>query len=101
ELGLAVLEIGGQRLGRGRVYRAGLRGVELDVLDRALLVLELGHGVDQNLRRLHPGRDGAGDLAAQPDPPPLGEIALFGVAVLPDRGLEASGIELAAQSAET
>ena len=89
ELGLVVLEIGGQRLGRGGIDGAGLRGVELDVLHRALLVLESGHGVDQDFRRLHPGRDGAGDLAPQPEAPLFGEIALFGVAELADRGLEA------------
>ena len=97
ELGLVVLEIGGQRLGRGRIDRAGLRGVELDEFDRALLVLETGQRIDQHLRRLDPGGDGAGDLTPQPDAALLGEIALFGVAELPDRGLEASGIECAAQ----
>ena len=95
-----VVEIGGQRLGRGRIDRAGLRGVELDVFDRALLVLEAGQRIDQHLRRLEPGRDGAGDLAPQPDAPLLGEIALFGVAELPDRGLEACRVERAAQSLE-
>ena len=100
ELGLAVLEIGRQRLGRGRVDRAGLRGVEFDVLDRALLVLETGHGVDQDLRRLDPGRDGAGDLTPQPDAPLFSEIALLGVAELADRGLEALRVELAAQPPE-
>ena len=100
ELGLVVLEIGGQRLGRGRIDRAGLRGVELDVFDRALLVLEAGQRVDQHLRRLDAGRDGAGDLAPQPDAPLFGEIALFGVAELADRGLEACRVELAAQSLE-
>ena len=39
ELHLVVLEIGGERLGRGRIDGAGLGGVELDVVDRALFVL--------------------------------------------------------------
>ena len=88
-----VLEIGGERLGRGRIDRAGLRGVELDVFDRALLVLEARQRIDQHLWRLDAGGDGAGDLAPQPDAALLGEIALFGVAELPDRGLEACGVE--------
>ena len=91
ELGLVVVEIGGQRFGRGRIDRAGLRGVELDVLDRALLVLETGQRIDQHLWRLEAGGDRAGNLAAQPDAALFGEIALFGVAELPDRGLEARG----------
>ncbi|MCW2359036.1 hypothetical protein M2239_007210 [Bradyrhizobium elkanii] len=35
-----VLEIGGERLGRGWIDGAGLRGAERDVVDRTLLVLE-------------------------------------------------------------
>ena len=100
ELGLVVVEIGGERFGRGRVDRAGLRRIELDVFDRALLVLETGQRIDQDLRRLEAGRDRARDLAPQPDAPLLGEIALFGEAELPDGGLEARRIERAVQSLE-
>ena len=46
------------------------------------------------------GGDGVGNLSSQPDAALLGEIALFGVAELPDRGLEACGVEGAAQSLE-
>jgi hypothetical protein len=95
-----VLEKGRQRLGRGRIDRARLRGIELDEFDRALLVLETGQRIDQHLWRLDAGGDRAGNLPAQPDAALLGEIALFGVAELPDRGLEACGIEVAAQSLE-
>ena len=98
ELGLVVVEIGGERLGRGRIDGAGLRGVELDVVDRALLVLEAGQRVDQQFRRLEAGRNRAGDLAAQPDAALFGEIALLGVAELADRGLETRRIELCRSS---
>ncbi len=100
ELGLAFVEIGGERFRRRRIDGAGLGGVELDVVDRALLVLETGQRVDQQLWRLKPGRDGAGDLPAQRHPPLFGEIALFGVAELPDRSLKTSRVELAANALE-
>ena len=94
ELGLVVVEIGGQRFRRRRIDRAGLRGVEFDVFDRALLVLEAAERFDQHFRRFETGRDGAGDLTPQRHPPLVGDIALLGEAELPDRGLEACRIEL-------
>ena len=93
ELGLAIVEIGGQRLRRRRIDGSGLRGVEFDVFDRALLVLEAAERLDQHFRRLEAGRNRAGDLTAQRYPPLVGDIALLGEAELPDRGLEARGLE--------
>ena len=95
-----LVEIGGQRFRRGWVDRAGLACVKFDVFDRTLLVLETGQRVDQHLRRFEAGRDRARDLTTQPDTALLGEIALFGVAELPDRGLEARGVECTVQSLE-
>ena len=60
---------------------------------RALLVLEAAEGIDQHLRRLNPGRNGAGDLTPQRHLALIGEVALLGVAELPDGGLEACRIE--------
>ena len=89
ELGLVIVEIGGQRLRRGRIDGSGLRGVELDVFDRALLVLEAAQRLDHRFRRFETGGDGAGDLPPQRHLALVGDIALLGVAELPDHGLEA------------
>ena len=95
-----IVEIAGQRLRRSRIDRAGLRGVEFDVVHRTLLILEAAECFDQHFRRFQTGGDRAGDLAPQRHPPLVGEITLFGEAELPDRGLEASGIECAADTLE-
>ena len=67
---------------------------------RALFVLEAAQRLDQHFRRLEAGRDGAGDLTPQRHPPLFGDIALFGETELPDRGLEAGRIEIAAHALE-
>ncbi len=100
ELDLVVLEIGGERLGRGRIDRAGLRGVELDEFDGALLVLEARQDVDHGLRRLEAGADRAGDLPAQRHLALLGDVALLGIAEIADHGLEAVRVEAAADALE-
>ena len=53
-----------------------------------------------SFRRFEPGRDRAGDLTPQRYPPLFGDIALFGVTELPDRGLETGRIETAGDSLE-
>ncbi|MBA7668738.1 hypothetical protein ES703_76853 [subsurface metagenome] len=95
-----VLEIGGERFGRGRIDGTGLRRIQLDVVDRALLVLEAGDGVEQRLGRLETGRDRAGDLPAQRELALLGEVALLGKAGLAQHRLEAGRIELAVETLE-
>ena len=100
ELGLVLVEIGGERLGRGRIDGAGLRRAKPQIVDRALLVLEMVQRLQQRLRRLEPGRDRAGELTPQRDPALVGEIARLGEAVLADDGLEARGIEAAAEALE-
>ena len=67
---------------------------------RALLVLEADQRIDQGFRRLEPRGDGVGDLAAQRNPALVGDIALLGVADLPDRGLEARRVEVAGDALE-
>ena len=79
---------------------AGLRGVQFDVLDAALFALEPAQRFDHEFRRLEPRRDRSGDLTPHRHPPLLGEIALFGEAVLPDRGLETGRIEIAVHAPE-
>ncbi len=65
ELGLVVVEIGGQRLRRRRIDGSGLRGVEFDVFDSALLVLEAAERLDHRFRRFESGGNRAGDLTPQ------------------------------------
>ncbi len=100
ELGLVVVEIAGQRFRRRRIDRSGLGGVEFDVFDRALLVLEAAERLDHRFRRLETGGDRAGDLAPQRHPALVGDIALLGEAELPDHRLEACRIECAADALE-
>ena len=68
ELGLALVEIGGQRFRRRRIDGAGLRGVELDVFDGALFVLEAAQRLDQRLSavRARPRPCRRSDAAAIP-----------------------------------
>ena len=87
------VEIAGQRFRRRRLDGASLGGLELDVVDRPLFVLEAAQRLDHDLRRFETGRDRAGDLAAQRHPPLVGDIALLAIAELPDRSLEAGGVE--------
>ena len=93
ELGLVIVEIGRQRLGRRRIDRSGLRGVELDVFHGALLVLKSRQRIDQDFRRFDAGRHRPGDLTSQRHPPLFGDKTLFAEAELPDHGLEARRIE--------
>ncbi len=95
-----VIEIGGERFRRRRIDLACLRGVELDVIDRTLLVLVARQRIDQRFWRLQPGRDRARDLAAQANAALLGEIALFAITELPDHRLKALRVELAVQPLE-
>ena len=100
ELDLVLVEIGGQRFRRRRLDGAGLRRLEFDIVDRPLLVLEAAQRLDHDLRRFKTGRNGAGDLTPQRHPPLVGDIALLAIAELPDRSLEACGIEGAVGSLE-
>src|SRR5882724_680697 len=100
ELGLVIVEIGGQRLRRRRIDGSGVCRVQFDVFDSALFVLKAAECLDQDFRRLKTGRDRAGDLTPQRHSPLVGHIALFGEAELPDRGLEAPGIECAGHALE-
>ncbi|MGY4504759.1 hypothetical protein ACVWYH_008716 [Bradyrhizobium sp. GM24.11] len=100
ELDLVILEIGGERLGRGRVDRACLRRVEPDEFDRALFVLEARRDVEHGRRRLEAGTDRAGDLPAQCYLALLGHVALLGVAEIADQALEAVRIEFAVDALE-
>ena len=100
ELDLVVLEIGGKRFGRGRIDGAGLRRLELDVVDRTLLVLEADNGIQHQLWRLDPGRDRASDLPAQRDAALFGDVALLGVTGLAYHRCEAGRIELAVEALE-
>ncbi len=95
-----ILEIGGERLGRGRLDGACLRRVEPDELDRALLVLEARRDVEHGFRRLEAGADRAGDLPAQRHLALLGDVALLGVAEITDQALEAVRIEFAVDALE-
>ena len=100
ELGFVLVEIGGERLGRRRLDGAGLCRAKPQIVDRALLVLEMVQRLQQRLRRLESGRHRAGELTPQRHPALVGEIAPFGEAVLADDGLEARGIEAAAEAFE-
>ena len=95
-----LVEIGGERLGRGRIDGAGLGRAEAQIIDRALLVLEMVQRLQQRLRRFKPGGDRACELTPQRDPALVGEIARFGETVLADDGLEARRIEAAAEAPE-
>ena len=75
KLDLVVLEISGERLGRGRVDGARLGRVELDEFDRALLVLVAAQCVDHGFGRLEASADRAGDLPPQRYLALLGDIA--------------------------
>lgn len=86
--------------GRGRRDGAGLRVSQLQIVDRALLVLKLAQRLHQRLRRLEAGGQAAGDLAAERDAALLGQIALLGEAELADQLLEAIGVELAVGALE-
>ena len=61
---------------------AGLRAVEHDVVDGALLVLEAVERFDRGLRHDDVAADGAGQLLAQRDAALLGDEARLGEAVL-------------------
>src|SRR4051794_197205 len=100
ELGLVVLEIGGQRLRRRRIDGPGMRGVKFDVFDRTLFVLEAAQRLDHRLWRLKPGGDGAGNLSPQRYPALIGDVALFAEPELADQCLEALRIEVAADALE-
>ena len=100
ELGFVIVEIAGQRFRRWRIDRSGLRGVEFDVFEAALFVLEAAERFDLRFRRLKTGRNRAGDLTPQRHPPLFGDVTLFAVAELPDRGLETLRIERAGYSLE-
>ena len=95
-----ILEIGGERLGRGRIDGACLRRVEPDEFDRALLVLEARRDIEHRFRRLEAGADRAGDLPAQRHLALLGDVALLGVAEIADQALEAVRIEFAVDALE-
>ena len=95
-----IVEIAGQRFRRGRIDGARLCCVELDVVDRALLVLETAQRFDQRFRRLKTGRDRAGDLPSQRHPALVGDIALLGVAELADHPLKTQRIEFAVDALE-
>ena len=95
-----VVEIGGQRFRRRRIDGSGLRGVEFDVFDSALFVLEAAERLDHHFRRFEPGGDGAGDLTPQRYLALVGDIALLGEAELADHGLEALRIEIAVDALE-
>ena len=95
-----VVEIAGQRLRRRRIDRSGLRGVELDVFDRALFVLEAAERLDHRFRRFETGGNRAGDLTPQRHLALVGDITLLGEAELPDHGLEALRIEIAVDALE-
>ena len=75
-------------------------GVELDVVDRALLVLEAAERVDQGFGRRGAGGQRAGDLPAQRHTALLGDIALLGVAELTQHLAEFRRIEIAGGALE-
>ena len=93
ELDLVLVEITGQRFRRWRLDGAGLGRLEFHKVDRTPFVLEAAQRLDHDLRRFETGRNGAGDLTPQRHPPLIGDIALLAIAELPDRSLEACGIE--------
>ena len=95
-----IFEIGGQRLRRRRIDRSGLGRAELDVFDRALLVLESRQRLQENLRRFKPGRNRSGDLTSQRNPPLFGDKTLLAVTELPDQELEAPWVERAVDALE-
>ncbi len=95
-----ILEIGGERFGRGRVDGAGLGCVQPGEFDAALFVLEAREHVEHRLRRLEAGADRAGDLTPQRYLALLGDVALLGIAEIADHGLEAVRIEIAADALE-
>ena len=100
ELGLVVVEIGGQRFRRRRIDGSGLRGVEFDVFDIALFVLEAAERLDRRFGRFEPCGNGAGDLPSQRYLALIGDITLLGEAELADHGLEALRIEIAVDALE-
>ena len=77
-----------------------MRGLQLHIVDRALLVLEARERIELRLRRLKSCGNRSCDLTAQPHFTLLGDVALFGIADLANDLREASAVELTTRPLE-